>query len=87
MDNMNSLLKTAVSEAKHIRGGERFLVKDLFKGSLSKFPVERKVNLPKRYIACESRGFQLLLLCNRSLLYLGRKSIKVLINEHIFVQL
>jgi len=87
MDNMNSLLKTSVSATKHLRVGERFLLKDLFKGYLSKFPVERKVNLPQRYIACESRGFQLLLLCNRSSFYLGRKSIKVLINEHIFVQL
>ena len=87
MDNMNSLLKTAVSEAKHLRVGERFLLKDLFKGSLSKLPVERKVNLPQRYIACELKSFQLFLLCNRSSLYLGRKSIKFLISEHIIVQL
>ena len=57
MDDMNSLLKTAVNATKHLRVGERFLLKDLFKGYLSKLPVERKVNLPQRYIACESRSF------------------------------
>ena len=32
MDNLNSLLKTAIDEASHVREGETFLVKDLFKG-------------------------------------------------------
>ena len=34
MDDLNSLLKTSVNETKHLRVGERFLVKDLFKGYL-----------------------------------------------------
>ena len=32
MGDMNSLLKTAIDETKHVREGEIFLVKDLFKG-------------------------------------------------------
>jgi len=34
MNDLNSLLKTAVNETKHLRVGERFLMKDLFKGYL-----------------------------------------------------
>ncbi len=32
MGDMNSLLQTAIDEIKHVREGEIFLVKDLFKG-------------------------------------------------------
>ena len=32
MGDMNSLLQTAIDETKHVREGEIFLVKDLFKG-------------------------------------------------------
>ena len=32
MGDMNSLLKTAIDETKHVREGEIFFVKDLFKG-------------------------------------------------------
>ena len=32
MDDLNSLLKTAIDETSHVREGETFLVKDLFKG-------------------------------------------------------
>jgi len=32
MDDLNSLLKTAIDETAHVREGETFLVKDLFKG-------------------------------------------------------
>ena len=32
MDDLNSLLKTAIDETSHVRKGEIFLVKDLFKG-------------------------------------------------------
>ena len=32
MGDMNSLLKTAIDETKHVREGDIFLVKDLFKG-------------------------------------------------------
>ena len=32
MDDLNNFLKMAVNETKHLREGERFLVKDLFKG-------------------------------------------------------
>lgn len=34
MDDVNSLLKTALNEAKNLQEGESFLVKDLFKGYL-----------------------------------------------------
>lgn len=34
MDDMNTLLKSAVSETKNLKEGEGFLVKDLFKGYL-----------------------------------------------------
>jgi hypothetical protein len=34
MDDVNSLLKTALNEAKNLKEGESFLVKDLFKGYL-----------------------------------------------------
>ncbi|MFA7126910.1 MAG: single-stranded DNA-binding protein [Bacilli bacterium] len=34
MHDMNATLKTALSEAKNLRAGESFLVKDLFKGYL-----------------------------------------------------
>ncbi len=34
MDDINTLLKTAVNETKNLREGESFLVKDLFKGYL-----------------------------------------------------
>ena len=32
MGDMNSLLKTAIDETKHVREGKIFFVKDLFKG-------------------------------------------------------
>jgi len=32
MDDLNSLLKTAIDETSHVREGETFLVKELFKG-------------------------------------------------------
>jgi hypothetical protein len=32
MNDLNSLLKTAIDETSHVREGETFLVKDLFKG-------------------------------------------------------
>ena len=32
MGDMNSLLQTAIDETTHVREGEIFLVKDLFKG-------------------------------------------------------
>ena len=32
MEDLNSLLKTAIDETSHIQEGETFLVKDLFKG-------------------------------------------------------
>lgn len=32
MDDLNSLLRTAIDETSHVREGETFLVKDLFKG-------------------------------------------------------
>jgi hypothetical protein len=34
MDDVNSLLKTALNETKNLKEGESFLVKDLFKGYL-----------------------------------------------------
>lgn len=34
MNDINALLKTALTEAKHLQPGETFLVKDLFKGYL-----------------------------------------------------
>ncbi|AEV29432.1 hypothetical protein SpiGrapes_1625 [Sphaerochaeta pleomorpha str. Grapes] len=34
MDDVDSLLKTALSEAKNLQEGESFLLKDLFKGYL-----------------------------------------------------
>ena len=34
MQDMNTLLETALSEAKNLKEGESFLIKDLFKGYL-----------------------------------------------------
>ena len=34
MNDLNTLLKSAVSETKNLKEGESFLVKDLFKGYL-----------------------------------------------------
>ncbi|MGB4407951.1 MAG: single-stranded DNA-binding protein [Sphaerochaeta sp.] len=34
MQDMNALLETALSEAKNLKEGESFLIKDLFKGYL-----------------------------------------------------
>ena len=34
MNDINTLLKTALSETKNLKEGETFLVKDLFKGYL-----------------------------------------------------
>jgi hypothetical protein len=34
MDDVNALLKTAVSETKNLKEGESFLIKDLLKGYL-----------------------------------------------------
>ncbi len=34
MDDVNTLLKTAVNETKNLKEGESFFVKDLFKGYL-----------------------------------------------------
>jgi len=34
MQDMNALLKSAISETKNLREGESFLVRDLFKGYL-----------------------------------------------------
>ena len=53
MDDLNSLLKTAVDETSHVWEGETFLVKDLFKGyEWNRIPKGERLMLGSMFLSC-----------------------------------
>jgi hypothetical protein len=52
MDDLNSLLNTAIDETSYVREGETFLVKDLFKGyEWNRIPKGRRLMLGTMFLS------------------------------------
>ncbi len=52
MNDVNNLLQTAIAETKHLKEGETFLVRDLFKGYLwNRLPIGSRLLLGSMFLS------------------------------------